>query len=278
MAPVEIEAELSAAMGHTISLQPLEGGLDSAARNYRSGDYFIKVRRDVPPGASLTSALAIPGVLAPLRVVHLANGSHALVYQYIDAKNGFDHPLSRDNWEQVGRILRQVHDFKDPTPWLAKETFEVPGTDTLESSPLAHLVEANRAQVDWLIAETEQLGHRLSKQSWTFVPCHADLHVGNILTADNKVWLVDWDTARTSPRECDLLFFLGTGILGLHGQQEEAAFLRGYGEVEFSPDLIRYFQLARVLEDVVSFAAEGDEAWFSRQFASGSLLCKIQGT
>ncbi len=235
-------------MGHSLkSLRPLEGGLDSAARNYRSGDYFIKVRPNVPAGAILASELAIPGVLAPLEIVLLTDGRYALVYPYVDAKNGFEQPLSIEHWEQVGRVLRQVHDFPGLTSCLSSESFTVPGTETLETSPLSHLVEAHWSEVRWLIEETQALGRRMLQHVWQLVPCHADLHVGNVLTTGSQVWLVDWDTARLAPRECDLVFFLGSGILGLHGPDEEAAFLRGYGLVEYSTALIRYFQLARAL-------------------------------
>lgn len=276
MQATEIAAELSAALSESFAkLEPVDGGLDAAAKNFRSGNHFIKVRPNLPPGVSLTSRLSVPGVLAPLHIVELADGSHAIVYRRLDAKNGFDRPLLAEHWESAGRTLREVHE-SGVTEGLASETFRVEGTDTLDSSPLSNLVDAHRAQVDWLIEETLRLGQRLSTRSWMLVPCHADLHVGNILTALNGVWLVDWDTARLAPRECDLMFFVGEGILGLHGPQEEAAFFRGYGTVEMSPELIRYYRLARVLEDVVSFAQEGDVKWFLRQFGDASLLRAIQ--
>lgn len=279
MNEVDIASELSAALGCSLpKLQPVEGGLDSVARNYGSGDYFIKVRPDVPGGVSLTSELAIPGVLAPLHIVKLSDGRKAIIYPFIEAKNGFEQPLLLQHWEQVGLLLRQVHEFAGPTSALSRETFVVPDTDTLETSPLAHLIEFHRSQVNWLIEETQKLGNRLAKRPWRLVPCHADLHVGNILTSGKQVWLVDWDTARLAPRECDLVFFLGSGILGLHGPEEEAAFLEGYGRVDYSTDLISYFQLARVLEDVVSFAKEGDEKWLMRQFEPNSLLHLVRSS
>jgi spectinomycin phosphotransferase len=139
-------------------------------------------------------------------------------------------------------------------------------------SPLAHLVELRWLDIAWIIKESESLGGQLSSQEWKFVPCHADLHVGNILTSEHDTWLIDWDTGRLAPRECDLLFFLGNGILGKHGAAEEAAFLSGYGEVIVSTELIRYYRLARVLEDLISFAQEGDEKWFLRQLDSQLLL------
>lgn len=279
MKEVDLASELAATLGCSLpELQPLEGGLDYVARNYGSGTYFIKVRPDVPGGVTLTSELAIPGVLAPLHIVKLSDGTKAIIYPFIAAKNGFEQPLLLHHWEQVGWLLRQVHEFAGLTSGLSRETFVVPDIDTLETSPLAHLIEFHRSQVNWLIEETQELGNRFAKRPWRLVPCHADLHVGNILTSGNQVWLVDWDTARLAPRECDLLFFLGSGILGLHGPEEEAAFLEGYGKVDYSTDLIRYFQLARVLEDVVSFAKQGDQAWLSRQFEANSLLHVVRSS
>lgn len=269
----ELAAEISQRTGLKIGeLEPVEGGMDSRASSYRTESYFIKLRPELPDGAILASRLAVPGVLGPLQTLQLSDGSNALVYEYIDAHNGFERMLTLDQWEEVGTILRQVHDFVDLTLILPREQFTVQGVDTLASSRLSHLVELRRPQVDAIIKETQSAGRQLSGKTWRFVPCHADLHVGNILSSEHNVWLVDWDTARFAPCECDLVFFLGKGILGQHGQREEEAFLRGYGEATLNPEMIRYYQLARVLEDLVAFAQEGDETWFLRQFESHLLF------
>ena len=181
---IDLALALSAAMGESLwTPQPVEGGLDAAATNFRWGDYFVKVRPDLPAGVILAREVAVPEVLAPLKVVALPDETYALVYPYIEAKDGFDRPLSLEHWETAGRALRCVHDHSAPNCGLETEGFHVLGTGALDSSPLASLVDANRSQIHWLIDETLELGRRLSATAWPLVPCHADLHVGNILTS-----------------------------------------------------------------------------------------------
>lgn len=273
MTPLKkLAAEIKEQTGLDIgALEPLEGGMDAAASCFRSETYFVKIRPDLPAGVVLASHLDIPGVLSPLHVVATVDGSQAIVYPRIDAANGFETPLSTSHWEEVGSILKQVHGYVGPTSFLSRETFRIHGIDTMRSSPLAHLVDVHWPEINWIIDEVQALGSLVSKQEWSFVPCHADLHVGNILTSRHTVWLVDWDTSRLAPPECDLVFFLDNGILGLHGNEEEKAFLKGYGQTTVSADLVRYYRLARLLEDLVSFAQEGDETWFMRQLESNLL-------
>lgn len=260
------------------ALVPTEGGMDSSASCFMNETYFVKLKSSVPAGLLLASQLAIPGVLSPLQIIELPNQSTAIVYPRLDAVNGFEKPLRLEHWVQVGRILRQVHDFTGPTSYLATESFHVPGVESLSHSPLANLVLARRPEIDWIVEEIESLGVHLSNQEWEFVPCHADLHVGNIVTNDHDLWLLDWDTGRLAPRECDLVFFLENGILDMHGISEEEAFWSGYGELSFSPELIRYYQLARVLEDLIAFAEDGNDEWFMRQFESKLLRKAVRST
>jgi len=265
----QLSAELSEKTGLCFGeLQPVEGGMDAAATCFQGGGYFVKLRPDVPVGVTLTTNLSIPGILSPLQILTLSSGIKAIVYEWIDGRDGFNRPLALAHWKEVGRALRQVHDSEEHMSFLPSETFKIQDADSLLTSPLSRQVKENWPQLDWIIRETQTLGRELSRKTWELVPCHADLHVGNILTLEQNVWLIDWDSARLAPRECDLVFFLESGIMGLHGQAEELAFLSGYGRVSVSPELIRYYKLARVLEDLIAFAQEGDETWFLKQFES----------
>ncbi len=264
----QISEELAFHLGVRADLVAVEGGLDNLARSFRFGDAFIKVRKDLPPGVQFSAVARISGVLGPTQTLRLSDGSYALLYKLIEGKNGFERPLQLEHWEQVGHILRQVHNYNGPTSYLEREPFRVDGTEEMTTSPLAAAVAAHRQQIDRIVGEVQLRGKELARKPLEHVLCHADLHVGNIVTASEKVWIVDWDRARLAPRECDLLFFLDGGILGQHGAQEESAFWSGYGRVPVSTEAHRYYQLARILEDLVAFAQDGDEAWFLRQFDS----------
>ena len=45
--------------------------------------------------------------------------------------------------------------------------------------------------------------------------CHTDPHLGNVLAAPDRVWLIDWDDAALSTPEHDLMFVLGGLMLPL---------------------------------------------------------------
>lgn len=150
---------------------------------------------------------------------------------------------------------------KKPGRWRASIDFEgVMGSLTPESanneaeSVLAGHLAANRAQCVHVIERTRHFAQKCRDREWPLVPCHADLHVGNVLTKGDADWIVDWDAPRLAPRECDLIFFLDGGILGGHGAAEEEAFREGYGPVSPDPAAMAYYFYARSLEDLVSFS------------------------
>lgn len=295
MTPFDL-AEISKAIldGYGIELRALgEGprGHDPSARTYKAkgadGDrWFIKECASVEPGIALVAALAetgIDSVLAPIRTRRLEaalpfQDRHLLVFPYLQGQNGFARTLSLPNWREVGSTLRKVHDAELPRALLgevAGEEFAIAGLEEFERtaskllasthrSPaeeaLAGALSLHQAQIHQAVRRVRELGEACRARSWDLVPCHADLHVGNILVADeDEAWLIDWDAPRLAPRECDLVFFLNGGILGAHGEAEEAAFRSGYGEVDADLLALTYYRYARAAEDLVAYTREVTE-------------------
>jgi spectinomycin phosphotransferase len=266
-----IAEALESGYGHRVrQVEELSGGYDAAARTFRvetaHGErLFVKHRLTLDPGIALSAALhegGIEEVLAPTRTLHgelaqrIENGV-LLVYPFREGHNGFERPLRPHHWQQLGDALRRIHNTALIPDTLARETFRVPRVNTLEAAIAQELFRTGEETVRRLIGETTRLGERCRAGRWKFVPSHADLHVGNVLVEENgRLWIVDWDAPRLSPRECDLTFFRDGGILDLHGVEEEERFFAGYGPFETDPDALAYFQYARILEDLVEFAEE----------------------
>ena len=266
----------------------LAGGKDALAKTFKASavageQYFVKFRVGMDPGISLCAALhdlGIHSVLAPIKTMggklaHFLKDRAVLVYPYKEGHNGFERPLELEHWQQIGEALRKIHDSRLPGDVLAnlgRERFEVDGVEEFEAtkarlmsgslqSPaeeaLVETIRANAGYIEHVVRRTPELGLACQEREWELVPCHADLHVGNVLIDEaGNVNLIDWDAPRLAPRECDLLFFCDGGILEAHGASEEANFFSGYGAFEPNPTAMTYYSYARVLEDFVADARE----------------------
>lgn len=289
---------------------PVEGGADAYARAFNAvsdtGDaFFVKTKATFNPGLALSAALRRAGiteVLAPLptltgEIGARLNDGVLLIYPWVSGHNGFERSPALDCWRKVGAALRKIHDSRVDTSRLATETFVVPGVaqfrnlmerslaqapgDEVEQA-MGKLFKTQDSKIQKIIRETERLGEVCRRQESTLVPCHTDIHMGNVLIEDSgDVHLIDWDAPRLAPRECDLMFFVDGGILARHGQGEQEAFFTGYGLHELNPTLISYYKHERRLSDIVSFAHEALEMpdrtlaereaavqWFERQLSN----------
>jgi spectinomycin phosphotransferase len=288
--PVETGLAEAIAAGYGIELvriTHLRGGLDSSASVHKAStrggtEFVVKVASRLPVGTSLSLALAdagIPEVLAPRLTL---KGEAALsfkrrmvlLFPFIDGVNGFERQLLFEQWGRVGKALVQVHRFELPPDLAASmgvEDFRVHGKEEFreiaqrlsvdqglssEERGIRDAISAHSSRIEMVLQRTRELGEACRDREWPLVPCHADLHAGNILALPGgDVHLIDWDAPRRAPRECDLVFFLGGGITGDGGEMEEG-FCEGYGEC--TPDLLplTYYRFARAMEDIVSFARE----------------------
>lgn len=272
-------------------ISEIVGGKDPFAKTYGvatvAGErLFVKLRTGIDPGVSLSSALrdsGIEAVLAPIKTLsgqlaHILEDKAVLVYPYVEGHNGFQQPLKSEHWRSIGESLRRIHDAELPRELLdglSRERFVVDdiagfeatrdrllsGTwQTLAEEALASVLATHEPAIGSVLREVVDRGASCRQREWDLAPCHADLHVGNILAEPNGyVNLIDWDAPRLAPRECDLLFFCDGGILDAHGEAEEASFFEGYGP--WVPDrlALTYYQYARIAEDIVAYAKEATD-------------------
>ena len=272
----------------SIEFLPIGADIDSALFRAISPDgsrTFVKLRRgdlaslSVEVPAALAE-LGIDGVIRPIAgpdgtLQTPVDGFTLSLAPYIGGQNGFERRLSARQWFDLGRSLRQLHTSRLPDElarrlpvehysdrWrtevrvLLESEKSAPAPGDVASAMEA-IIQENRATLEQLVDHATRLAVELQSESPAVVPCHADIHAGNVLTDDaGKLWIVDWDTFMLAPKERDLMF-IGAGI-GDSWREEKAAqlFYQGYGPSDVSRKIIAYYRCERIIEDIAVYARE----------------------
>ena len=275
--PALPEAVLRAALQREFAidaeaLEPLAHGVDTEAAGLRvrgsdGREWFAKLRR----GRFAEIALALPAflagtgireVVAPLaardgrRCASLGELELA-VYPFVTGSNGLDVELSGAHWLGLGRALRRIHDVALPAALAATIRRQTPtrfanalrALLAQSAPPLAAHREPLRLALDRL----ERGAAELQARPHELVPCHSDIHAGNLLLAGGgALAIVDWDEPILAPRERDVMF-VGGGYYAnrCSPEEERSRFLQGYGDVPLDPQTVATFRCERVIEDLV---------------------------
>lgn len=298
-----------------VEVSPVSGGMDNTVAKWSvvglGGDrHFVKVSEDrfgvyyrwrrlfdSIPDRILKPVLTTNGLLP-------WGGEYDFwvhVFPDVEAQNGLERPLTWDQVREVGRVLRSIHDYSltvdeshavrqhhfEEILYLLLDGMELYVRERLDGSTsrrrLLDVLLKHEVEIEYLSDRIAELEGIYQKFHPLLVPCHSDLHVGNILTnEEGEVLLTDWDTAKMAPRECDLIFFIGGGIFG-HEPWFEEAFWEGYGKVGYDRQGLNYFRYVRVAEDIYAFSTGAldakDEAeanvqidYLEKQFLPGSVL------
>ncbi len=288
----DIATCLSSAYGlHARQIEFLPLGADENTAVYRvetqdGQAYFLKLRR----GQVFEPAILVPNYLHTLGVEHLIaalvtrTGSFfarlgeftLILYPYVRGRNGYEQPLSPQQWVELGAVVRQIHGVSLPgvlrravpnvsfsARWrsalrnyleeIAEKTYADP-----TAAELADFLRQKRAETLELIARSEQLAGMVEQQSSGWVLCHADLHVWNLLLDEQGgFYIVDWDTLQFAPKERDLMFIgSGLGGNGLGAMEETRLFYQGYGPTEIHHGALAYFRSERIIEDLAVYCEQ----------------------
>lgn len=122
----------------------------------------------------------------------------------------------------------------------------------LTSEEMLDFLESKFEELEWIHQTIRELGRECYEKDENFCVCHGDIHIGNVLATDEEIRIVDWDQPRFAPKECDLMFFLGGGIMG-HEPWVEESFKKGYGDFELDPNALSFFRFERLFDDVLAF-------------------------
>lgn len=266
-------------------------GNDSNSWVYRvetaSGDaFFVKLKRGTPylPSLTVPRYLKDSGISAvvaphPTRTGDLwaPVGKYGLLlYPFVDARAGMDVGLSSAQWTELGRMLRAVHGatlpaeivagieverFDEPPWWrealdeLLTGRFEV-WRDDAPSRAILTCVDAQRDVIAAVAAKAEATRVRMAAMSRSPVLCHCDIHSANVLVEPaGRMFIVDWDQPAISPPERVLMFILGAATGGAHRfPVDDAAFLRGYGDIHVDPMAMAYYRSVWTIMDITDYA------------------------
>ena len=287
-----IAACLQAAYGITaVQLLFLPLGADQNTAVYRSETndktaYFLKLRSGVFEETTVTLPhflhdQGLRQIIAPLttktgQLWTRLDGFTAILYPFVDGRNGREVKLSSAQWTAFGAALKKLHTLTTPPAiranlrqegfsprWRAMvkmflERVRSGVYDDPVALELAAFLHSRRAEILDLVQRAEQLAESLARESLEFVLCHADIHASNVLVdGRDALYIVDWDDPLLAPKERDLMFIGGAqGFVGYNAQSEEALFYQGYGPVALNPRALAYYRYERIIEDIALYCEQ----------------------
>lgn len=276
--------------------------------------YFLKIRKAIPnpAGILLSRFLKEQGLRQVIASLSTKDGDDwaraddffFILFPFITGKRVMDVGMSNEHWMEFGSVLKLLHTTKLPaeiSKHIEREKFVPPRLkwikevhvqmktykpDDVFQKELSEFWLENYSTISIILDKTEALVKLMKDINVEFVPCHGDVHTGNLLiTEDDKIFIVDWEDTRLAPKERDLIFLPGD-----LGTKQEEMFFRGYGEPSLNPRIEAYYRHHWCIEDM-GFAehifTRGNvgkktkkEAifWFKHLFAKGSSIEMALGT
>lgn len=272
------------------TLTELPLGADSNAFVYRAetlekNSYFVKLKHgdDHHIGTAILKLLHeanIQLIIPPMTTKDQQSFAHMgdltlTVEPFIEGESGFSQNLTDEQWLTFGAGLRKVHELVVPSTiaeQLRRENFSPKLQQKIrsfyplfESKPfgdkvsqdLLAFIKTHIKVIHQLVDRSEFYAQKCQNDSYHFVLCHADIHAGNVLIAeDSSLYIVDWDVTRhtlLAPKERDLMF-IGAGICNVWNKRdEEELFYQGYGDTQINMNLLAYYRHERILEDIAEY-------------------------
>lgn len=253
-------------------------GWDAASSSYRveaEGDvYFLKIRTSIPNPAGILiprflKEQGIEQVMAPLSSVggeawEEVDGLCFILYPFVAGKQVLEVGMGDEHWIEFGTALKRLHSTKlspEILNQIQRERFVPPRLAWIQQihariqtyeprdpfqKDLTEFWLENHARISLILERTDTLIKRMEESDVNFVPCHGDVHTGNLLiTEDGKLFIVDWEDARLAPKERDLIFLPGD-----LGKKQEELFFEGYGNPDIDPLLQAYYRHHWCVEDM----------------------------
>lgn len=272
----------------TLTFLPLGADMNASvykAETHAKKSYFIKLKtggnHDISTEISeLLQSAGIQQIIPPVKTIEgksaqAIDGLTLIVYPFVDGQDGFSRNLTEDQWIQLGKALRQLHEIEVPRSIqnrIRREAYSTKWRDAVRSIythieaeaigdeialKLQQFIKKNMLTIHRLVDRAEQLGEKLRNQDFKFVLCHSDIHAGNVLMdGNNAIYIVDWDEPIMAPKERDLMF-IGGGVGNVWNKPpEENFFYQGYGKTEVDSTLLTYYRHERIVEDIAEYSRE----------------------
>lgn len=173
------------------------------------------------------------------------------------------------NSEKLAIVLKNLHELQisKSVRTILEDydvSYEIKYEDSIQS--IIHKYEVLKFLENSLIdlenyyTEIKTLSTTLNEKSFNNVYTHGDSH-NNIISNNDQIFLVDWDSVMLAPRERDLFLYLNN-----------KKFMDAYGlqESELNPELIRFYRLERLFNDINGFVekiTETDDQKIQEKYA-----------
>lgn len=269
-------------------IHSIDGGADANALVYKadanSNSYFVKVKSDNDDvNLSIIRLLHDSGIKEIIFPIANLEGKLFLqldsftiiVYPFVEAPNGFNQDLTKNQWIQLGKALRKIHDTAVPNSiqqQLKKETYTSKWREMVKS--FYNQIEPNASddeikknfksffqnKIDIilrLVDSSEKLAKTIRPDVNKYVLCHSDIHAGNVLVSSQEsIYIIDWDQPMIACKERDLMF-IGGGVGNVWNRSQEiSSFYEGYGKTEINKTLLSYYRHERIIEDIALFGQD----------------------
>lgn len=265
-------------------------GADRNTAVYRAqtedADYFLKLRSGFFDELTLTvpKLLHDQGVTQVIAPIPTQSGAlwtplgdfKLAIFPFVEGRDAYDLAMTDAHWIEFGRALSAIHSAQMPpsvTDHVAHESYSDRWREIVKrfmgmiretsfddpiAAELARFLWRQRDLIDALLQRAGDLAAVLRARDLPLILCHADIHAGNLLiTPDDRVFIVDWDTLILAPKERDLMY-VGGGLFGgkRAPQAEEAFFYRGYGTPKIDPSALIFYRYERIVEDIAAYCEE----------------------
>ncbi|HHS4288392.1 TPA: aminoglycoside O-phosphotransferase APH(9)-Ia [Legionella pneumophila] len=271
------------------AVQLIVGGADMNAFGYKadseSNSYFVKLKYGHHDEINLSiirllydsgiKEIIFPIYTRDTKLFQQIDHFKIIVYPFIDAPNGFTQNLTEKQWQQLGKVLRQIHETSVPTAIqqrLRKETYSPKwremvrsfynkiGFDDSDDQITADFKSFFNQKIDSihrLVDSSEELSQKIQPDLDKYVLCHSDVHAGNVLVVNEEsIYIIDWDEPMLAPKVRDLMF-IGGGIGNVWNKHHEIDyFYEGYGKTNVDKIILSYYRHERIVEDIAVYGQD----------------------
>lgn len=290
----------------SLTFLPLGADIDTAVYRVeisKDTPFFLKLRRNFQSASvmvpHLLASQGIQNVIPPRptrsgELFAKFDEWCLLLSPFVTGISGWDIELAPEQWRELGRGLKALHTVELPETMageVPQETYDAKSrlqvralldeiscleTNDTVSRQLLRLVQQKRSVITNLLEHADELSARLHQHPSRQCLCHGDIHAGNILLSEDRIFIVDWDTLVLAPPERDLMF-VGGGVGGCWNKPQEVQWFReGYGSYELNQFALAYYRCERIVQDIAEFAqallvdshSDADRREMLHQFAS----------
>ena len=265
------------------------GGADMNAFGYKadsqSNSYFVKQKYGDHDeiNLSIIRLLHDSGIKEIIFPIHTIDAKlfkqldqfKIIVYPFIHAPNGFSQSLTEKQWNQLGKVIRQIHETSVPSSiqqQLRKETYsaqwreivrsfyskmEFDKSDDKLTAEFKSFFNQNIDSIHQLVDSSEELSKKIQPDIDNYVLCHSDIHAGNVLVVNEEsIYIIDWDEPILAPKERDLMF-IGAGVGNVWNKPHEIHyFYEGYGKTNVDKTILSYYRHERIVEDIAVYGQD----------------------